>query len=537
MLEEDAIGRALAAEYERDDAFDPTRYIPPGPVAQAFINDRSMSPFIMGPVGGGKTTAAIFKRIKAATMMPACRDGTIRDRWVVVRSTYRDAEKTILASWQQSFPKGYPGSTWSGGNDRPAIHTLRFRQINPLTREECVVEAETHFIGLNGERIEVKLRGWEISGALLNEADQHDEGALRYLEQRTGRYPRKRDLPDGVEPFRQVIGDLNAPDLDNWIYKHFVEERRAGRNLHVQPSGRSAEAENRINLPKGYYEQMVASEPDWYVRRFVDNEFGYSREGKPVYEEFNARVHVAGEEIPVDQNLPLLIGMDAGLTPAGVLLQPTPDGQLRGVGEVVPGHGFGAGRFGELLNEYVAARFPRVPSIRDWCDPAAQYGADREGGELAWMDTVSLAIGRPIQLPAGGSNELGLRLDAVRRELRSTLDGRRPRLIYCPKHCPMLIRGFASKYRYRKRAAGAATDYEIVPEKNEYSHPHDGNQYVILGYRGRNAVVSAGRPIGVDRAADRAEMRNQLPANTPWNTGQRGGFDVHNLGGGGRGWR
>ena len=36
-------------------------------------------------------------------------------------------------------------------------------------------------------------------------------------------------------------------------------------------------------LPAGYYERMCETEEDWYIRRFVMNEWGYSRDGLPVY--------------------------------------------------------------------------------------------------------------------------------------------------------------------------------------------------------------------------------------------------------------
>lgn len=40
--------------------------------------------------------------------------------------------------------------------------------------------------------------------------------------------------------------------------------------------------------------------------------------------------------------------------------------------------------------------------------------------------------------------------------------------------CDMLIKGFKYGYRYRKRRNG---EFEDRPEKNEWSHVHDANQY------------------------------------------------------------
>lgn len=512
----------ILSKYRLDDRqidrdFDPYRYVPPGPVGRAFILDESLSPFIMGPVGAGKTVTAVFKRIVAGTRMPACNDGVIRDRFVVVRSTYRDAEKTVLASWLQWFPRTYPGSSWSGGNDRPAIHILRFR-----TGQGKRVELITEFIGLNGQRVEDRLRGYEISGAWMNEADTLDESALRYLEQRTGRYPKRDMLPAGAKRFRQVIGDLNAPDIDNWVYKTFVEAPSPNRVLYAQPSGLSVEAENLKHLEAGYYEQMAADNEEWFVRRMVHNQFGYSRDGKPVYDTFNPRVHVAPRPIAYDPNLPLLIGLDGGggtLNPAAIIGQMHAGWQLRILRELVPGHGYGPSRFGELLATEIEQHFPGA-KIRAWADPASQYGADREGGQLAWCEIVGVLIGATIQIPFDGSNEISLRTDAVKAELKT--DGKDPNMLISPGGCPILVRGFASGYRFKKRKDGG---FEPSPEKNGFSHPHDGLQYLVGGVRGRAAIVqSAGR--GRDNTAG---------GRGGWGSGAsvgraKGGFDPHRVG-------
>jgi hypothetical protein len=62
---------------------------------------------------------------------------------IVLRDTFRAAEKTVLESWKQWFPKNYPGST-STGRQRPAVqHTLRF-----MGQTASAVEAITEFAGL-----------------------------------------------------------------------------------------------------------------------------------------------------------------------------------------------------------------------------------------------------------------------------------------------------------------------------------------------------------------------------------------------------
>ncbi|WP_204328376.1 hypothetical protein, partial [Stenotrophomonas maltophilia] len=82
--------------------------------------------------------------------------------------------------------------------------------------------------------------------------------------------------------------------------------------------------------------EMARLLPERDVVRFVNGRFGYSLSGKPVYPEFNEAVHCSPTPlVPVPQ-LPLHAGYDQGLSPAGLLFQQMPNGQLRFYVEVVP---------------------------------------------------------------------------------------------------------------------------------------------------------------------------------------------------------
>lgn len=509
-----------------DASFSLMRFKSPGPVADAWANDTTRTSFIMGPVGSGKTTTAIFKRFRHAVRMPRCTDGIIRCKGIVVRDSFRTLEKTTLASWRQWFPADFPESEWVGGNDRPAVHTVRMR-----TRRG-VVEVVTEFAALGSHRIEDVLRGWEGSFEWMNEADLMDISAKVYLASRLRPFqggllpdPAKRETMP-----RQLIGDINAPDTDSWIYSEFVAEAvrvsngwanaATGHRLFVQPSGMSEAAENKANLNSDYYQKMVDENKarQWWVDKFVHNKFGASRDGKPVYECFDENRHVAGSELTPDPNLPVYLGLDAGLTPAAVFIQPMPTGEVRVLDELVPGHGFGPRRFGEMLLDLIARRYERVPKIIAYADPASAYGADTEGGELSWLETVSQILGIPVLVPAGGSNELSLRLEAVTGLLMTTIDGTKPGLVVSP-HCRMIRKGFASHYRFAKQGQND-NRWQAVPEKNEFSHPHDALQYAVLGWRGRAGVIG--------EAARRGRLGGGSPS-SGWNKPRAGGFDVHRI--------
>lgn len=516
--------RLLAAKHDVVGDVHIDRFVPPGPVAQAFILDRvNKTKVLMGPLGGGKTTTCAFARIVGATWQPLARhpeDGrpTRLSRWLVLRDTFRNAEKSVLESWRGWFPKTYPGSTWAGGNDRPVTHTLRWR----LNGER--VEAVTEFAGLNDHDIEVMMKGREYDGVWLNEVDTHADGAIEDGEMRVGRYPRPDLLLDpDARRMAFVIGDMNAPTIDNWTYDALMRNVMPGRVLYRQPSGTSPEAENLFNLEPDYYTRLVAAHDDAFVQRMVHNRFGYSRSGKPVLPMFDRLRHVAREPIAFDPDADLLIGVDTSintLNPAAVFGQVARSSRIRMFDEIYADeHGMGATRFAERLKMRIADRYPNARKIRLWADPAAQYGADREGGQLDAIEKIAMILGLPVLLPFNGSNELGQRIDAWKMELRGHTEAD-THILFCPVGCPSLIQAIEGKYRYRKRPEKAASEWEEIPEKNHpWSDLADAGGYLIGGVRGRS---------GAQRAA--AGMREKNAGETPWGAKRRTGFDVHRVG-------
>lgn len=529
-------------------------YVPPGPVAQAFLNDRTPTCLIMGPLGGGKTTTCTFKRIVAATLAPIAwhpedAKPTRMCRWIVLRDTFRSAEKTVLESWKQWFPKNYPGSTSVGGNDRPLTHTLRF-----MGDDGVRVEAITEFAGLNEQSIETLMKGREYSGGWLNELDTHAEGALDDMEQRVGRYPKAdilltpREIAEleaqlqaagRLRPgqrlyaperrLKTVIGDMNAPTVDNWTYETLVLNRGPDRAFHQQPSGRSAAAENIFNLEPDYYDRIIANQDERFVRRMVDNEFGYSRAGKPVHPSFDHRRHVADRELALDEGLDLHIGIDvslAGLSPAAVFGQAAT--RIKLLDELYLGHGVGPARFAEALRLMLQERFPNVAKsrIKPWVDPASEFGADRDAGQLNALQIFQDVLGVPVRVPGNGSNELGLRLSAVDAELRGYLEAD-SWLLISPR-CKLYIEGIAGKYRFKKKPESATNEYEDLPEKaHPWSDLQDAGQYLFIGVRGHMGVVR-GATSGRLEPEGQQGWASQRNGQQGWRS--QGGFDPHRAG-------
>ena len=108
---------------------------------------------------------------------------------------------------------------------------------------------------------------------------------------------------------------------------------------------------------------------------------------------------------------------------------------------------------------------------------------------MSWLDIVSKALG--MHLTLAPSNEPTIRTEAVRTALIYQIGPDMPGLWVSPI-CKMLIKGFASAYRFRLNKEGKVIGGEEArPEKNEYSNLHDTLQYAMLTARGRSGSIAA----------------------------------------------
>lgn len=455
------------------------RWTDVGPVSAAFANEvltvhGDPGPWVrglMGPIGAAKTTTALRASVKRAMLQPPW-NGVRYWRVGVVRDTYRNLEHNTLKSWfQMVFPREVGVFT----AEQPPTHTIRMRLPDGST-----LNFEIEFRAIGDHSIESITRGWELSEAYVDEADILHEDLLPALTSRVGRYP-PREWGGG--PWTYGVSEtFNAPDIDNHTYLTFVEKipsREEGYAFWRQPSGFSADAENLQNLPPNYYRNLAIGKEDWWVRRFIENQFGYSRSGKPVWPEFNQNIHIAPHDLVAIERLPLIIGADGGSTPALNIWQRPANGQWRGLDElVIPNNeSCGPGEFGEMLARVLHDNYPDF-QISGWGDPAADYEKTRGAQEdESWLEIFSNACG--VRFRPAPTNSIYERLEAVRRPLTKLIDGREPGVLMSPR-MRRVIRANAGDYRYRRTNIGGGR-FEDKPEKNEASHPADAEQYAFIG--------------------------------------------------------
>ncbi len=470
------------------------RYSPPGPVAAAFIEDLSKVAIIEGPYGSGKTTACFFRMLSRAMRMPICLDGKIHYRGLVLRNTYRKMEKTAIRTWLKWYRK--EDGIWQGGQDRPCKHVIEFdvmRRFKDGELHKVPVIFEIEFAAVGDQDAEEFFDGYEVTDIFVNALNTCNEDIMTYGVGRTGRYPAEKDLPEGAIYHDSFTGDTNAPTVDTWLDRYSYHLPKQALWFR-QPGGNEQAAENLQNLKGGrkYYDNLydLNKNRPWWCERMLSNKRGFSRNGKPVYEDFNDGIHVAPQSLKIAPNLPLYIGIDGGLHPAAIAGQWRPNGQRRILGELVPGR-VGANEFGRLLAVWLQQIAPPAGIKAIFCDPANFYGGGNDEDDKTWTEIVEGYL--DIIMTEADTNALSARLDAVRLPLKYRIDGVTPELIISPD-CKILRQGFNSGYRYQKRKKtdtdnDDTQDFGLEPLKNDYSHPHDALQYLNLGMGGLRSLT------------------------------------------------
>ncbi|WP_211338496.1 hypothetical protein [Stakelama pacifica] len=526
-----------------------------GPVAHKFRTDRSAVSVIMGPYGSAKTTTCFQKILNSAMWQPKGPDGVRRARWAVVRDTWAHLEKNVLADWFMWFPK-----TKENWNETKKIHKISI--AIPLKGGKVDhLEIEMLFVAVGDQSAEELFKGLQLTGLWLNEMDTLHRDVFKFGFPRVGRY-RPPGTPLGG--WSGMIGDMNAPAEDNWTYDFCVNRnigvsdaqmevfrREFGENFrirfHRQPGGTEAGAENLRNLPPGYYQRMMIGMSEGDKRRFIDNKFGAVRDGNPVYSQYNDERHCVAD-MPADPNLPIHVGLDGGNTPAAVFGQKTLRGQIRIIDECVvyqPGNdqvlqGLGAKEFGQVVGKYWNEHYAGFQlGAVNWADPSAWFGdSDANAEDRAWIikfvagfNEAAIGVKMKMKPAPVKRNLIGPRLEAVRDVLRNVNDDAPAYVI--SDRCKVLREGFNRGYVVtRVQYSTGGGRWKDEPLKNDFSHVHDANQYLVLGLtkydgwedadkrlrdrhnaaRRRGKVDFGNSPFAPRAANDNAPVRRQIAA-------------------------
>lgn len=473
----------------------------PGPVADAFLRSRAFIKIIIGPVGSGKTMAAL-----QAGLMVGAKQGRVQDargiwrrkaRIGVIRESYPSLKSTTLKSWFNIVPED-KGFNWSP----PYTHQFAkvLKRDGESGRPSEILEMEYEFRGIGQQTVEEACRGWEINAVMIDEADLQPADLVPFLTGRVGRFS-DLDPANVVDP--QIIVSMNMPDIDNHAYRlafdkeigemgaedaEQLQQALGGRPLietFVQPGGMEPDAENLHNLHngRGYYVLQIAANRHKknYVDRMVHNKPVPLMHGQPVNDGFVFTRHV--RECLWDKRRKLIVGIDQGYSAAAVFLQRDGMGNIRTLREVVsvaPGGKalikISAEAFGKRVRQKLLDDFPGIQpdQIKFVCDPAAFAAEDRPNDGKDWVKIVQKAIGLG-KIHKAKSNAPALRNGAIWKAME-TQDG-----YYVDPSCKHLIKAHSGGYRYQKQEMSTGElrgNLEIAD--TIFTHVADGEQYGAL---------------------------------------------------------
>jgi hypothetical protein len=466
------------------------------PTIGRFLGCEDPVRLVVGPVGSGKSSGCCIEILRRATETPPGPDGIRRSRWAVVRNTYPELRDTTIKTFKEWVPEPLFGSWWQ------SEHTF---ELNFETEDGAKVQGEVMFRALDRPADVKKLLSLELTGCYFNETKEIPRSVFDMMQTRVGRYPRKEDVS---RYWSGVFGDTNPMDTDHYLYRLFEEEKPDGYRIFKQPGGRSKNAENIKNLDRcfdvdasltGEARELAKKEQDEllaqgkheplcrcyyaknsrgkkkdYIKVYIDGEYGFVQEGKPVYDEFQDSIHVQDVAL-LPGCTKLTIGNDFGLTPAAVWCQQDPsDGQWQIIREHVA-ESMGAVRFGKDQHHICKTEFRTVKHFEGWGDPAGMARAQTD--ENTPIDVIE---SQGVPMRAAPTNDYMRRREAVAGLLTRLTRLGRPALVISPK-CVVLRKGMAGGYCFRRLQVTGDDRYEDHPLKNHFSHVCEALQYAMVG--------------------------------------------------------
>jgi len=431
-------------------------YTPPTSLAGFFTCPAFVS-LVSGPVGSGKSSASMMKIAYHAKQMRKGRDGVRRSRAVVVRNTNQMLTDATIPTFMTWFPEGAAGSY--ARTDKRFF--LRFDDV----------ECEVLFRGLDDANDVRRLLSLECSFGILDEYREIHPDIFNALQGRVGRYPSVANggcVTDDGTANHHIWGATNAPDADTF-WEEYMSNPPSTAKIFMQPSALSAECDWADNLIDGYYETLAEGKTEDWIDVYIHNKFGRSLSGTPVYQKsFVPDFHVAQSDLRAinSPDYPLIIGIDFGRTPAAVFKQRDARGRVLTLAELTS-ENMGIETFIRTkLTPFVANHYPGFTMI---CAPDPAGFMKQQLNEMTLVDALKAAGFKCVKPP---TNKPDLRIQAVERLLSQQLEGKAMYLV--DPACKMLIKGFKTGYRYKLKKNG---ELEDSPDKNEFSHVHDANQY------------------------------------------------------------
>lgn len=517
----------------------------PQPTAEKFHASDKVVRGFLGPVGNGKSVACILEGIMTCMEQWPNNEGVRKSRFIIVRNTGPELRTTTLKTWFQWMPDNVC---------HIAMNPVITGTLKQPLGDGTTVQMEVIFLSIDRPQDVKKLLSLECTVVFLNEAREMPYATVKGARERIGRYPAAIDgyedvydesgkliyegpkdydeygnvrlKADGTPRYKPckrkaLLMDTNPPDTDHWWYqlaeegclrkakdKGLAKQQTAeifeffrGPPPLLEVDGRYVEnpnAENIDHLDGGYkyYLDMIAGNTPDHINVMVLGNYGTIMEGKPVYPQYNDRIHCLERDIGAFRGIPICLGWDFGLTPACIIGQLTEIGQARICHELVSddmnAHDFAR----DIVKPFLQRHFSDFEIGFSLADPSGNNRGEGEGkSAIGILNDEYLTDGdTPLDMgfitePAP-TNDPTLRINAVASFMSKLCGGGEPGYLL-NRQCKELRKGKLGAYHYKTIGVVGSELTRDVPHKNMASHPADAEQYLCLGFQGGYVIDSA----------------------------------------------
>jgi hypothetical protein len=231
---------------------------------------------------------------------------------------------------------------------------------------------------------------------------------------------------------------------------------------------------------------MVTGKSRTWIAIYNLNRYATLISGKAVYEkEWNDAVHIAPARLWPVANIPIIVGLDYGRTPAAAFKQKVGE-QMRLIHELVLS-GVSTRTFGLAIVREIARLGWSTWRFDVWGDPS---GDDLKETSDEIPSQILRNCGVPVK--AAPTNDPLVRIETTAALLsKMTIDG--PAFLVSP-HCLNWIAGARGGYHYKPIGGLRTGQYDSRPHKNRSSHIQDADQYANVGAGEWRPVMTGANP-------------------------------------------
>ena len=429
-------------------------YTPPQSLAP-FMRATGRVSMVRGPIGSTKSTACVMQLLRRTAEQAPAGDGIRYTRFVIVRNTLSQLKSTCLETIKQILNPVI--------NYKVSDSTIQIRSKG--------MHSDWILMPLDTEQNIQRLLSLELTGAWCSEFRELSPDIVMAVLSRCGRFPSQMH---GGPSWYGLIGETNSFSADSPWNEKLEMALPSNWTYTVQPGARDPKADWLQYLVPTYYDDLVDSNTDEWVKQYVDNQITPSLSGQAVFKNtFSTDFHVSETPLIPERGYPICVGMDFARHPAAIITQVNHLGRFLCFDEVEQAN-CGIEKF---INEYLAPvlnkqKYANMP-IYIVGDPSGV--AKGNVGEESVFDAVK-RLGYPAY-PAT-TNYIDPRLRAVESYLIRQYGGKAAFLVDSVG-CPLLVRAMQAEYRYKIKRNG---EIEDKPDKRRpWADLADALQYAALG--------------------------------------------------------